>query len=461
MAVAKAKTAVIAVEVEKRELVAALRKAKPFADLKSPIDAVQAVRIVRGPDDLFMDATNFQCAARIHFGGIAKGKFDVLVPIRELEQALKAMAADVTVQMIQEKDHVELRVLGHKRAKKLSCPDRANWPDYGDFEQPKGGKCAWHGKGAALGIAAEYAAPFASKDDTRPHLHYALLDATEDRPVLVATDSYVLFVSDCPPLPKSQRVKGGAKGAVGVHARLLAHATKGMTEDDGAALYDCDDHSLLFVTHAEYRFAKSKGYYPKWRGLFTEDEPKLVVEVDRDELYAVAYDCAEAQRKNRPMRVTVWGDRIQVMMLGDEGDPEMSGTIGCEVKTKGYADAVALAEKYEGHTWKSKRGAEAVAAKLDQRFEPEVVAASTKRVEEKVKGVKGAKRIKTVTETWRVRLNVPFRIGFNPHYMKDLANRLDGGDGSGITLEFWSPLRSTVLTAGRDRAILMPIRIEI
>jgi DNA polymerase-3 subunit beta len=460
------------VEIDAKVLAAAVRRAKKFTPTTTVLDVLKAVRIHKVGREVVVEATDMESHIRVYVAAEADGKVDLLVPIKDLQQAIKGVEGPV--RLAAEDDGRTMVQVGRRRLK-LPALRAEDWPE-GNWPARPLDKPTIHAVGSELEAAIATGTTFASTDHTRPILTGVLLDTTGKAPAMVGTDSYFMGVVRLP-----GRI--GAKAKVNVPWKPLLGAVKGLRDDEGVMVdvYDKREHAPTRVvvrrSGEEILIRTIDGKFPDYSAMVPAEESWLVdVTLSHETLLEVLQSANAIEGKNAPTQLILdpVAGQMRVQRVVPDG-PELDDVVEAKFEVHDRSMA-AVAKVPEGRApGEPDRPAEdlpeakltllealALMAKVLGRgevFEAKQKAeAAAKRANAKM----GHPLVKvTVLEErdgYHLVGNWPMRCGYNSELIADAVEVMDGGET--LRMRFISPLRPAVIeSANGDFALVMPIRL--
>lgn len=156
------------------------------------------------------------------------------------------------------------------------------------------------------------AAPFATRDETRPVISAVALDMGRGK--VVSTDSYRLALLDAPAI----KVEDGgtvivALGGVKLLATQLARANGEITVREG-------EKDVAFAFSGQtWALSKREGTYPNWRELLPDSDEIAVFEVEARDVLKASSLISDVSERNAPMTISIQGDSVVAASRGHRG----------------------------------------------------------------------------------------------------------------------------------------------
>lgn len=263
-------------DIDTSALKRALTRIKPVTSTRTGRAALAGVRLFCGADgNAYLEATDLIVAGRLLLpeAVIARG-FDVLLPAREFQRALKDAAKGTRALLTIAAKEREVTLKVGPVTHSLAESPRDDFPTL-DLNPPS--DVIVQSTGAALGKAVMRAAVFASKDKTRPVLTGVYITPRSGGRV-VGCDSYRLDVA---PLNGVQADAFGELGGFNVPAGSLVLALKGASKGNdatGPVTLSITETGLLAIIDRPgecWTIRTIDGQYPNYSQLLPEESPGL------------------------------------------------------------------------------------------------------------------------------------------------------------------------------------------
>jgi DNA polymerase-3 subunit beta len=386
-----------------KELKDAVARVKPATDPRSGVRVFGSIRFVEPANGQpsYIEASTHDGACRRVVPNdsmdLTSG-IDALVHVTYVDKVLKVFAKANEITVRPGDDGTTVFSAG---TRKVVAPAELSedWLK-ADFH---GGPRLLLGQAKPMAERLAKALTFASKDDTRPHLAAVALDLhPSDWPTWVATDSYRLGL-----FPVSEDDEpGGLPDEPETHAidRFgLTKVVKSMKTAETAELYmppEQEGRWYVFVLDEGrelWQVRKVDGRFPDWRQLMP-DSYELEVSLPRDELVSAVEAARVIAERNSPMRLVVNGNVKATVVQPDTA-----------------------------------------------QFEETIAGASVVYLTDAARDLHAGDGVE---------------YGYNPDFLADCAKTL-GANGSAIRVRMITPLRPVLMDADGDRALLMPIRINV
>jgi DNA polymerase III sliding clamp (beta) subunit (PCNA family) len=418
---------------------------KPMAASRALIEAHRCVRIHHDEGgDLCVEATDFTATARTWLdealSNADKG-FDTLVPLADLEQAIKAAPKDGTLHITASESEVVIQA-GRRKFRTVP-PATGDWTTL-DFEAKR--ELVIADDGGSLADSVTTASMFASSDETRPIMCGIYIDLAEPKaPRMVATNTYVMGVVDLTPKV------GKAAQSVNIPATALKAALRKVDRDAGVTI-EADHRSVAIrVPGAVYLARTIDGVFPDWRQ-FTPNEVHFVsARIDQGDLLGVAAAAKKALTHNAPLRVSFAGQKVR--FGGSDGGRGFADELDAKIA---YSQEWEAADKASGQTLGPYARESTAVEKAD---------AATAREPALLRWVaKGKGKEWIAAPLW------PIEYGLNPAFFHDVVWAMWPDDEGMIELRFGTPLKPVSyhcevrsvpeLPARSVWALQMPIRLN-
>lgn len=384
-----------------KELKDAVARVKQATDPKSAVPVFGAIRFYvsgNGAHAWLEASTNEQaCRRNVTNDSMHLGELDVLVHTKYVDKVLKVFAKANAIEVRASDDGAVFSA----GSRKVETPTemRAEWEDP-KFES---GPRLLAGEAKPLHDRLTRALAFASTDFTRPHLTAVALDLHPKEPaVFVATDSYRLCVL---PTGASETLTPAEPETHALMSHTFANVIKGMKSAFTYELYMPNATTSPWYVHvldegAEiWQTRQSEGRYPNWRQLIP-DEGTFGVDLvlPKPALVSAAEAAKVIAERNAPMRLVVNGD-VHATVVQPDGP----------------------------------------------QFEETIEGASVVYLNDQARSDHAGRGVE---------------YGYNPDFLVDCAKHLGGAD-SEIRAKLMTPLRPVLMEADGDRALLMPIRLNV
>jgi DNA polymerase III sliding clamp (beta) subunit (PCNA family) len=387
-----------------KDLKEAVARVKPATDARSAVRVFGALRFVEPANGQpsYIEASTHEGACRRvvpnESMAITAG-LDALVHVTYVDKVLKVFAKANEITVRPGDDGTTVFSAG---TRKVVAPAEASedWLK-ADFH---GGPRLLLGQAKDMAGRLAKAITYASKDDTRPHLCTVALDLhPSDWPTWVATDSYRLGLFPASEHDESLTPDEPETHAINVFG--LTKVAKSMKTAETVELYMPPTNEgtwYVFVLDGGrelWQIRKTEGRYPNWRQLIPDaDKWEVELRLPREPLVSAVEASKVIAERNAPMRLVVNGN-----------------------------------------------------------VRATVVQPDTAQFEETIDGA----TVEYLTNEARVLHDNPTGVeyGYNPDFLADCAKTI--GAGGEIRVRMITPLRPVLMDADGDRALLMPIRINV
>lgn len=382
-----------------KELKDAVGRVKTACEPKSAVPVFGAIRFYVADDasESFLEASTHEQACRRQVENLAMN-------MGALDVLVHAGHVDKVMKVFAKANEVTVRASDDGKTAVFSAGSRkmeAPTEIRDEYLEARFRRGMWLLEGSAKEIHDRLvrALAFASKDQTRPHLTTVALDLhPKDGAAFVATDSYRLCVL---PAPGDALVpdEHEVHAIDGFGVAKVARSLKGA---DTYELYmPADDRWYVHVIDGGrelWQTRKTDGRYPNWRQLIPDEDMFSVdLTMPKAELASAVEAAKVIAVRNEPMRLVVNGD-VRVTVKQPDA-PQFEETID------GASVAYMNAEARTDH------------------------------------------------------LGDGQEYGYNPDFLADCTKMI--GTGDQIRARMITPLRPCLLMADGDRALLMPIRLNV
>jgi DNA polymerase III sliding clamp (beta) subunit (PCNA family) len=387
-----------------KDLKEAVARVKPATDARSAVRVFGALRFVEPANGQpsYIEASTHEGACRRvvpnESMAITAG-LDALVHVTYVDKVLKVFAKANEITVRPGDDGTTVFSAG---TRKVVAPAEAS-EDWLKAEF-HGGPRLLLGQAKDMAGRLAKAITYASKDDTRPHLCTVALDLhPSDWPTWVATDSYRLGLFPASEHDESLTPDEPETHAINVFG--LTKVAKSMKTAETVELYMPPTNEgtwYVFVLDGGrelWQVRKTEGRYPNWRQLLPDaDKWEVELRLPREPLVSAVEASKVIAERNAPMRLVVNGNVRATVVQPDTAQFE---------------------ETIDGAT-------------------VEYLTNEARELHDNPAGVE---------------------YGYNPDFLADCAKTI--GDGGEIRVRMITPLRPVLMDADGDRALLMPIRINV
>jgi DNA polymerase-3 subunit beta len=341
--------------VEQKELARVLTRARKAVAHRTALEALAGVLITANDDGVLVTATDMDVRCELELDAEADGVFTALVNHKQLADAVRVLNKVEIVELHETESGIELR--SGNRSSSLTGLRFDDWPGGLGLAEDERVEIV-HANGAEFAEAVAVAATHAGTDDTRPILtalrfERRVFARSDGDPLLVATDSYRLLVTE---LPGALEHLDG----VNVPAKHMVTATAKLDDDEGVLVEQYSRHVVVRRTGETWTMRVIDGQYPNWQMLMPDDYEVEVI-ADREELIdqARAGVASPATDKNSPLRLRVL--KTQMVVSARQGGEtfearlrvkttELSVGARCEVPFEIGVNPVFFAEAVEAGT---------------------------------------------------------------------------------------------------------------
>jgi DNA polymerase-3 subunit beta len=313
-------------QIEKKELLDALKSAQPAVANRSTLPILGGIKLEAGDGRIKLESTDLEFAIRLETPAeTSDGHGQAVVPAKNFIKTIKAIPdSTVTVEIHDENDRRTVDVSCAKRKVAIESYSVDDWPDIaGDVEW----KPLCRAEASDLADVLGRVALCASSDEARPIITGIQfnLNNGEQRAKVVGTDSYRLGVADldveligeipdASPILPARIIKALAKELKGRDGRAVLRLGTAGQPDPQRMLVEFSFGEISWVMR------QIEGEFPNWKALLPDESAGSTLEYDSKELATAVKGASELRSQTTtPVRILL-GDSCSLRMVDGQAE---------------------------------------------------------------------------------------------------------------------------------------------